>query len=133
MNHLNKIEWASVGAVRPLWVDAFAQKCSLESATTWQTIPTVGLVALEQVQEFERGYRKHSVKLSFTLKDCYSLLPLQRCVFRLTDTAGRQWLLGFKGAPLPLCLVSDTRSDNLSDRSARFATVTAEIPLLQIL
>lgn len=133
MNHLNKIEWASVGAVRPLWVDISAQKCNLDVAITWQRIPTVGLIAMEHMQEFERGYRKHSVKLSFVLKDCQSLLPLQRSVFRLTDAGGKQWLLGFKGAPLPLCLLNDTRSDNPSDRSARSATVTAEIPLLQIL
>lgn len=133
MTHLYSLEWAPIDAVTPVWVDSIRQTCELSNHIYWQKIATIGLLALTQSQEVESGSRKTQVKLSAYLQDCHHIDMMVRGAYRLTDTTGQSWLLGYAGAVIPLSVISDIYPDSPTERTSKTLVVTADIPLLKII
>ena len=123
MRYIHKIEKAAAKHLAMLQIMPDGVHALMPSYVPWEEIPIVGLAGLEVSDESADGVRTYTSKLTATLKD-RPLPDAEPMAYRLTQTDGRQWLLGCAERPLPLTTIVDTHPDRAAEKCACTLTVS---------
>ena len=105
------------------------------SPTPWFQLPTVGLSALEETTERDKGILFYNVKLTARLSCTRLDLPRAPLSFRLWTACGEQFLLGLDHTPHPLAMQHLSTTDSAAEPSVYTLEVThkADWPLPRII
>lgn len=132
--YFNKIEYASAAHLLGSIVLPEKRSVRVYPLVAWTVLPMSGLAAVSEEAEVSHGVRTYSVKMSAALR-CRPEIPAGAVALRLTDVAGRQWLIGLDMPPHPVCQVTISSGNTPAEESGYTLSAELKAPygLLQII